>query len=278
MFCTFLPYWFLKFLTLLLMMLTMGELQLTWLTRGNSVSASCPRTLELMTYDLRGAGNQTTALSIGRWLLYLLCPTFRNSRLQKPALWHLCCKQTFKEENWTNKHLLINSETCGSSENQRKRTNITFKYRSKVTKGKLLAAFCTFFRFISSPLSFLSLCSLIGQHDRGDKHLWLLWRHWRRCSSFSGETQFHTNHIQQKPVSPPEVSNKPSDWSPLPLQAFPDHVEHFPKLSRCLPSIVVEPTDGGDVESGELRWPPDDVRRDVTEGHTQVTGEVMTLK
>uniref|UniRef100_A0A3B4YYL2 LBH domain-containing protein n=1 Tax=Seriola lalandi dorsalis TaxID=1841481 RepID=A0A3B4YYL2_SERLL len=29
--------------------------------------------------------------------------------------------------------------------------------------------------------------------------------------------------------------------------------------SQCLPSIVVEPTDRGEVESGELRWPPDDV-------------------
>ncbi|XP_026197001.1 protein LBH-like [Anabas testudineus] len=56
------------------------------------------------------------------------------------------------------------------------------------------------------------------------------------------------------------------------FQVFPDRVEHFPKLSRHLPSIVVESTDGGDVESGELRWPPDDVSSDVTEGHTHVTG------
>ncbi|XP_042359059.1 protein LBH-like [Plectropomus leopardus] len=49
-------------------------------------------------------------------------------------------------------------------------------------------------------------------------------------------------------------------------------VEHFPKLSRRLPSIVVEPTNGGQVESGELRWPPDDVTCDVTEGHAQQTG------
>ncbi|GLD56901.1 protein LBH-like protein [Lates japonicus] len=56
------------------------------------------------------------------------------------------------------------------------------------------------------------------------------------------------------------------------LQVFPDSVERFPKLSRRLPSIVVEPTDGGEVESGELRWPPDDVSDDVTERHSQVTG------
>ncbi|XP_069028775.1 protein LBH-like [Embiotoca jacksoni] len=51
------------------------------------------------------------------------------------------------------------------------------------------------------------------------------------------------------------------------LQVFQDPAEHFPKPSRRLPSIVVEPTDGGDVESGELRWPPDDVSSDVTEEH-----------
>lgn len=62
------------------------------------------------------------------------------------------------------------------------------------------------------------------------------------------------------------------------FQVFPDSVERFPKLSRRLPSIVVELTDGGEVESGELRWPPDDVGSDVREGHTQVTGEVITLK
>ncbi|KAL0963166.1 hypothetical protein UPYG_G00350600 [Umbra pygmaea] len=35
--------------------------------------------------------------------------------------------------------------------------------------------------------------------------------------------------------------------------------ERFPKLCKRLPSIVVEPSDSGDVESGELRWPPDDL-------------------
>ncbi|KAK2855783.1 hypothetical protein Q5P01_004518 [Channa striata] len=56
------------------------------------------------------------------------------------------------------------------------------------------------------------------------------------------------------------------------FQVLPDCMEHFPKPSRHLPSIVVEPTDGGDVESGELRWPPDDISGSVTEGHAQVTG------
>ncbi|KAF1377087.1 hypothetical protein PFLUV_G00218290 [Perca fluviatilis] len=46
----------------------------------------------------------------------------------------------------------------------------------------------------------------------------------------------------------------------------PEHGGASENVSRCVPSIVVEPTVGGQVESGELRWPPDDV----TEG--QVTG------
>ncbi|XP_024117647.1 protein LBH isoform X1 [Oryzias melastigma] len=39
---------------------------------------------------------------------------------------------------------------------------------------------------------------------------------------------------------------------------FPDVHERNPKLSKRLPSIVVEPTDAAEVESGELRWPPDE--------------------
>ncbi|KAM6913167.1 protein LBH [Xenentodon cancila] len=39
---------------------------------------------------------------------------------------------------------------------------------------------------------------------------------------------------------------------------FPDTHERYPKLSKRLPSIVVEPTDAAEVESGELRWPPDE--------------------
>ncbi|KAF7649348.1 hypothetical protein LDENG_00143000 [Lucifuga dentata] len=41
-------------------------------------------------------------------------------------------------------------------------------------------------------------------------------------------------------------------------QIFPDSHERYPKLSKRLPSIVVEPTDAAEVESGELRWPPDE--------------------
>ncbi|XP_008297129.1 protein LBH-like [Stegastes partitus] len=56
------------------------------------------------------------------------------------------------------------------------------------------------------------------------------------------------------------------------FQVFPESADRIPKLSRRVPSIVVEPTDGDDVESGELRWPPDDVSSDATEEHSQVTG------
>ncbi|KAM4797016.1 uncharacterized protein WCC33_002071 [Rhinophrynus dorsalis] len=55
-----------------------------------------------------------------------------------------------------------------------------------------------------------------------------------------------------------EVALKHSD-SRLPFQIFPDpcEEEEVPvKMRGRLPSIVVEPTDLIDVESGELRWPP----------------------
>ncbi|OCT68414.1 protein LBH [Xenopus laevis] len=43
------------------------------------------------------------------------------------------------------------------------------------------------------------------------------------------------------------------------VQIFPDTHEKHPKLTKRLPSIVVEPTESGEVESGELRWPPEDL-------------------
>ncbi|XP_075906050.1 uncharacterized protein lbhl [Nelusetta ayraudi] len=63
----------------------------------------------------------------------------------------------------------------------------------------------------------------------------------------------------------------------LPFQIFPDPVEvvlsteatlsslgHEHEKER-LPSIVVEPTEVSEVESGELRWPPDNVDLDEDE-------------
>lgn len=49
----------------------------------------------------------------------------------------------------------------------------------------------------------------------------------------------------------------------LPVQIFPDpqesEEESSTRMKRRLPSIVVELTESGEVESGELRWPPDDI-------------------
>ncbi|XP_061116042.1 protein LBH [Conger conger] len=55
--------------------------------------------------------------------------------------------------------------------------------------------------------------------------------------------------------SVPAATGNPS----ISFQIFPDSHERYPKLSKRLPSIVVEPTESGEVESGELRWPPDDL-------------------
>ena len=65
--------------------------------------------------------------------------------------------------------------------------------------------------------------------------------------------------MSEDPHDPPEKS--PTVGDPVPFcssQIFPDSHERFPKLSKRLPSIVVEPTESGEVESGELRWPPPD--------------------
>uniref|UniRef100_A0AAV2J3G0 LBH domain-containing protein n=1 Tax=Knipowitschia caucasica TaxID=637954 RepID=A0AAV2J3G0_KNICA len=53
------------------------------------------------------------------------------------------------------------------------------------------------------------------------------------------------------------------------LQIFPEPVEvilspqtfvnHVEQQKERLPSIVVEPTDLSEVESGELRWPPENI-------------------
>ncbi|XP_078060667.1 protein LBH [Mustelus asterias] len=52
------------------------------------------------------------------------------------------------------------------------------------------------------------------------------------------------------------------------FQIFPDpsDIEHCYKLKDRLPSIVVEPSEG-EVESGELRWPPEEML--ITEEESQ---------
>ncbi|CAL8273758.1 unnamed protein product [Merluccius merluccius] len=51
------------------------------------------------------------------------------------------------------------------------------------------------------------------------------------------------------------------------VKMFP---ERFPKLSKRLPSIVVEPMDSSEVESGELRWPPAQTRSPETQAPKQM--------
>ncbi|XP_047243531.1 uncharacterized protein LOC124881786 isoform X1 [Girardinichthys multiradiatus] len=88
----------------------------------------------------------------------------------------------------------------------------------------------------------------------------------------------HTLHRENTAHKNRACTQTTVDMTPTPvltLQVFPDPKERAPKLSKRLPSIVVEPTEADDVESGELRWPPDDVGDGVTQRHQQVTGQSM---
>ncbi|XP_036398991.1 protein LBH [Megalops cyprinoides] len=73
-----------------------------------------------------------------------------------------------------------------------------------------------------------------------------------------------------------------SEDQSISFQIFPDSHERYPKLSKRLPSIVVEPTESGEVESGELRWPPDDLSPGDTPGeappsaHSQSADEELS--
>ncbi|KAJ6661908.1 hypothetical protein lerEdw1_013079 [Lerista edwardsae] len=64
----------------------------------------------------------------------------------------------------------------------------------------------------------------------------------------------------REPVMEEFTLSQPDEEGGTSSQAFPDAHEKYPKLSKRLPSIVVEPSETGDVESGELRWPPDDLK------------------
>ncbi|XP_040599334.1 LBH domain-containing protein 2 [Mesocricetus auratus] len=44
-----------------------------------------------------------------------------------------------------------------------------------------------------------------------------------------------------------------------------------PRLCQRLPSIVVEPTEVGSVESGELRWPPEGTQRGTPQSQAAAT-------
>ncbi|XP_069772573.1 protein LBH isoform X2 [Narcine bancroftii] len=75
-----------------------------------------------------------------------------------------------------------------------------------------------------------------------------------------------------EPVMEDFTLNPTSEEGRLPFQIFPDPLEkseRFPKMTKRLPSIVVEPTECGEVESGELRWPPDELNPLEDEEHHQ---------
>ncbi|XP_060711766.1 uncharacterized protein LOC132836339 isoform X1 [Hemiscyllium ocellatum] len=77
-----------------------------------------------------------------------------------------------------------------------------------------------------------------------------------------------------------------SAWSSAlslyPPAIFPDPCDSYEgqcKLKDRLPSIVVEPTDVSEVESGELRWPPEEFLLAEQEGDGLVpqTGELAQI-
>ncbi|XP_051008325.1 LBH domain-containing protein 2 [Acomys russatus] len=60
----------------------------------------------------------------------------------------------------------------------------------------------------------------------------------------------------------PAVPESPTKGTRSPAgQAAVGVREKGPRLCQRLPSIVVEPTEVGAVESGELRWPPEGTQR-----------------
>lgn len=66
----------------------------------------------------------------------------------------------------------------------------------------------------------------------------------------------------------------PSSCPPS-LQAAVGAREKGPRLGPRLPSIVVEPSEAGTVESGELRWPPEGTLRGAPQNQA-VAGECGT--
>ncbi|XP_072895821.1 protein LBH isoform X1 [Hemitrygon akajei] len=75
-----------------------------------------------------------------------------------------------------------------------------------------------------------------------------------------------------EPVMEDFTLNPTSEEGKLPFQIFPDpheKSERYPKMTKRLPSIVVEPTESGEVESGELRWPPEEMNLLEDEGRHQ---------
>uniref|UniRef100_A0A6Q2XW47 Protein LBH n=1 Tax=Esox lucius TaxID=8010 RepID=A0A6Q2XW47_ESOLU len=71
------------------------------------------------------------------------------------------------------------------------------------------------------------------------------------CINYMTEVMISSTPMEDMRLSPSKDR--------LSFQIFPDpsDFERYCKLKDRLPSIVVEPTEG-EVESGELRWPPEE--------------------
>uniref|UniRef100_A0A8D0B5W5 LBH domain-containing protein n=1 Tax=Salvator merianae TaxID=96440 RepID=A0A8D0B5W5_SALMN len=90
--------------------------------------------------------------------------------------------------------------------------------------------------------------------------------HWQQAKVFLEKTPIHVFRSMaevmntREPVMEEFTLSQPEEEGGSSSQAFPDTHEKYPKLTKRLPSIVVEPSETGDVESGELRWPPEDLK------------------
>ncbi|XP_070333617.1 LBH domain-containing protein 2 isoform X2 [Odocoileus virginianus] len=63
-----------------------------------------------------------------------------------------------------------------------------------------------------------------------------------------------------QPAAAPELGPDKEAGGPA-AEAMVGAREKGPRLGQRLPSIVVEPSELGAVESGELRWPPEGTQR-----------------
>ncbi|XP_043345302.1 LBH domain-containing protein 2 isoform X2 [Cervus canadensis] len=63
-----------------------------------------------------------------------------------------------------------------------------------------------------------------------------------------------------QPAAAPELGPDKEAGGPA-AEAMVGAREKGPRLGQRLPSIVVEPSELGAVESGELRWPPEGAQR-----------------
>ncbi|KAL2098730.1 hypothetical protein ACEWY4_005210 [Coilia grayii] len=120
---------------------------------------------------------------------------------------------------------------------ERKRSNISAQWLLGVDKA------------ISSTPDERHLCALVLSNQE------IAWTFARRRHNKSMTDVINSREPGREDFSVEGASGEQG----IAFQIFPDSRERYPKLSKRLPSIVVEPTEG-EVESGELRWPPEDMR------------------